>query len=293
VGPETYNDGLNPYASGLQVSSSDDLRGVLHSFPPVADKTITEYVATFLNGHQCSSDLYDGGGMVSSFMSSRAPAEILGSGELDAFFNFSALSSPGMDSHMPELYAAFGVDTLTGNSLNQALKGPLGQAMIAAQAVSRGVSQTVSISLVSGIDHHDEDYSTDHYPALYEAFDALTRLISYLKDRDLWKRTVLVVTSEFARMPKLNARGGRDHHLSNSCLVAGYGIQGGQVVGSTNNDEFMLETIDPETGDLLDVASGGIAMRPTDIHATVLTAMGLPYDHLSNQSPVVIDQILS
>ena len=33
VGPETYNEGLNAYASGLQVSSSDDLRGVLHRFP--------------------------------------------------------------------------------------------------------------------------------------------------------------------------------------------------------------------------------------------------------------------
>lgn len=293
VGPETYNDGLSSFASGLQVSSSEDLRGVLHSFPPAADPTIAEHVSTFLDRQQCASDLYDGDGMVSMFQSSRGPARILGGGELDAYFNFSDLSSPGIDDGMAELYAAFGVETLTGASLTQALAGPLGQGMIAAQALSRGLSQVVSIRLANGIDHHDEDYAVEHYPALYEGFDALNRLISFLKAQGLWDRTTILVTSEFARTPKLNARGGRDHHLSNSCLVAGNGIAGGQVVGSTDNDEFMLETIDPETGALADEDSGGIAMRPTDIHATLLSAMGLPYDHLSNQSPTVIEKILS
>ena len=94
--------------------------------PPEPDPTITGHVSAFLDGPQCASGLYDGDGMVSTFLSSRAPAEILGSGVLDSYFNFGALSSPGMDPGMPDLYAAFGVESLSGGALIQALRGPLG-----------------------------------------------------------------------------------------------------------------------------------------------------------------------
>ena len=36
----------------------------------------------------------------------------------------------------------------------------------------------------------------------------------------------------------------------------------------------------------------GLTMRPQDIHATVLTSMGLPYDQLLNQQPQIIKALL-
>ena len=67
--------------------------------------------------------------------------------------------------------------------------------------------------------------------------------------------------------------------------MAGKGIEGGQVVGSTDNDEFMLEPVDPVTGASLDEDSGGVVIRPTDIHATALTAMGLSYESSVESEP--------
>jgi uncharacterized protein (DUF1501 family) len=46
---------------------------------------------------------------------------------------------------------------------------------------------------------------------------------------------MVVVTSEFGRSPKINATSGRDHWPKVfSSLMAGGGIKGGQVYGSSN-----------------------------------------------------------
>ncbi|RME01897.1 MAG: DUF1501 domain-containing protein [Deltaproteobacteria bacterium] len=86
----------------------------------------------------------------------------------------------------------------------------------------------------------------------------------------------------------MNSRGGRDHHLSSSCLVAGKGIAGNRVIGATD-DTFFLQPIDPATG-VPD--ERGVRIRPPDIHATLLAALGLPHDHIANQDPVRIEAML-
>ena len=99
-----------------------------------------------------------------------------------------------------------------------------------------------------------------------------------------------MVSSDFAREPKINARGGRDHHLASCCLLAGMNIQGGQVVGRTTDDTYQSMAVDPVSGG---VSEGGVIIRPTDIHATVMEALGLPWDHLANQDPVLLQALLS
>jgi uncharacterized protein (DUF1501 family) len=45
----------------------------------------------------------------------------------------------------------------------------------------------------------------------------------------------VIVWGEFGRTPRINKKGGRDHWPRVSCgLLAGGGIQAGQVIGSTN-----------------------------------------------------------
>jgi uncharacterized protein (DUF1501 family) len=149
------------------------------------------------------------------------------------------------------------------------------------------------VRLATGIDHHDDDYQTDHAPALRAGFDAMGQLIDYLKETKdaggspLWDRTVLLATSEFARTPGVNSRGGRDHHLSSSCIVAGKGLRGNQIIGGTD-ETYTRMLIDPKTGE----TGGTMSIRPPDVHATILTALGLDTSHLSNQDPQVIEAML-
>lgn len=283
---ESYNEGLDPFATGLAVQGTGDLRDVLSSIGTPLSEGAASAVDRFLGletDHDCR---FDGDGMISTFRSSREKAKRLASGELLAHFDFVANPPPG--GEVAEVYAAFGIDPAAPQL---ALAGPKGQAAIAAQAIARGVSQVVSIELASGLDTHDDEWSTDHAPKLREGFDAIADLISYLEShldsrgRPYWERTVLVAFSEFSRTPGINARGGRDHHLASSCLVTGMGIQGGIAIGATDDAAFARQTVNLDTGE---VDPDGVLIRPPDVHATLLSAAGLPYDHIANQSPRII-----
>ena len=64
---------------------------------------------------------------------------------------------------------------------------------------------------------------------------ALTALISDLDDRGMLDETLIVVMGEFGRTPKLNTAAGRDHWPRVfSTVLAGGGVRGGQVIGSSD-----------------------------------------------------------
>jgi uncharacterized protein (DUF1501 family) len=76
----------------------------------------------------------------------------------------------------------------------------------------------------------------DYRETLCPMFDrAYTALLEDLRQRGLLDRTLVVAMGEFGRTPQLNLRGGRDHwpHCW-SILLAGGGVQGGQVIGSSD-----------------------------------------------------------
>jgi hypothetical protein len=60
------------------------------------------------------------------------------------------------------------------------------------------------------------------------------------------------------------------------------------VLGATST-KYDARRIDPVTGAPDD---GGVVLRPADVHATVLEAMGLDRSHLANQNPNVIEAML-
>lgn len=68
------------------------------------------------------------------------------------------------------------------------------------------------------------------------SFDAaFAALLTDLENRSLLDSTLVVATGEFGRTPKLNSNGGRDHWAGCwTALVAGGGIQGGQVIGRSD-----------------------------------------------------------
>jgi hypothetical protein len=85
-----------------------------------------------------------------------------------------------------------------------------------------------------GWDHHDQ-VEKKMRGAVPNFDKAYATLISDLENRGLLESTLVVVTSEFGRSPKINATAGRDHWAKVfSTLMAGGGIKAGQVYGSSD-----------------------------------------------------------
>ncbi len=64
---------------------------------------------------------------------------------------------------------------------------------------------------------------------------ALSVLVQDLDERRLLDDVMVLAWGEFGRTPRINKKGGRDHWAPVSCaLLAGGGMQTGQVIGSTN-----------------------------------------------------------
>jgi uncharacterized protein (DUF1501 family) len=200
-------------------------------------------------------------------MSARAQARQLVTASLHESFMFDA---PAQAS----LRARYGI---TPGQLDT----PSGRAALAAQALKVGLSRVVSLTLADGLDTHDGQWANDHSARLEAGFGALAALLGDLADTpspsggsgSLLDETVVVVTSEFSRTPRLNARGGRDHHLANAALLAGGGVQGGVTFGLTS-PRFMGPLKVSAAGDAADPA--GLAVRPEEVMLTALAALGLP-----------------
>lgn len=122
-------------------------------------------------------------------------------------------------------------------------------------------------------------------PPLDLAYSALLR---DLMDRGMLDETLVVCMGEFGRSPKFNAAGGRDHwgHVF-SLALAGGGIQGGVVHGSSDNHAAY-----PTSG----------IVQPSDLTATIFHCLGYPphtqiRDRLDRPHPIsrgrVIREILS
>ena len=62
-------------------------------------------------------------------------------------------------------------------------------------------------------------------------------LLDDLSKRGLLEETLVVLATEFGRTPNINVNDGRDHYpKAFSCMLAGGGIRGGQVWGSTDEE---------------------------------------------------------
>ena len=71
--------------------------------------------------------------------------------------------------------------------------------------------------------------------------------------------------------------------------MAGAGIRGNQIIGGTD-DTYNRLLVNPQTGG---TDNGKTLIRPPDLHATVLQALGLNHDHLGNQLPVILEAMLA
>jgi uncharacterized protein (DUF1501 family) len=147
-----------------------------------------------------------------------------------------------------------------------------GNACIAARRMLRANSGARFIQITqSDWDHHDNIYTPNagHWAAAKQFDPGLGALIADLKADGLLSETLIVAMGEFGRVPgSLNAAGGRDHFGQQSILMAGGGVKGGRVIGST--DKTGITTLDPGW-------SRGRDIRAEDVEATIYSALGIDY----------------
>ncbi|MBX9790235.1 MAG: DUF1501 domain-containing protein [Pirellulales bacterium] len=103
--------------------------------------------------------------------------------------------------------------------------------LLARRLVESGVP-FVEVQL-NGWDTHDNNF--DRVKQLSGQVDQpVANLLADLDARGILERTLVIWMGEFGRTPKINPRNGRDHYpRAFSALLAGGGVRGGQVVGST------------------------------------------------------------
>jgi uncharacterized protein (DUF1501 family) len=107
-----------------------------------------------------------------------------------------------------------------------------GQRMLLARRLVEAGARFVTLSY-GGWDHHQR--ITSQMKRLMPAFDqGFAALLGDLDERGLLDETIVMVSSEFGRTPKINDQAGRDHWSKVfSVAVAGGGIKRGAVVGSS------------------------------------------------------------
>ena len=90
---------------------------------------------------------------------------------------------------------------------------------------------------------------------------AFSSLVEDLADRGLLDETLVIMMGEFGRTPRFNSHGGRDHWPQcYSIVLAGGGVRGGQVYGSS---------------DKLAAAPLSDPVSPEDLLATLYHLVGL------------------
>ena len=113
---------------------------------------------------------------------------------------------------------------------------------------------------------------------LLPVFDrGIASLLNDLQDRGTLDQTLVVVLTDFGRTPKINGAAGRDHYPNvYSVVLAGGGISGGQVYGSSDHKGAF-----PKTN----------PCGPPDIHATMYRLLGIDpktviHDALNRPFPI-------
>ena len=132
--------------------------------------------------------------------------------------------------------------------------------LLARRLVEQGV-RFVQVSQ-GGFDTHNANF--DAMRRLGAIIDpAIGSLVADLQVNGLLDKTMVVVLSEFGRTPRINGGAGRDHYPRVfSSFIAGGGVKPGNVVGASDEDG---------------VAAAERPVRPQDLNASILHAMGIDY----------------
>jgi hypothetical protein len=189
--------------------------------------------------------------------------------------HFSALEKSdaleGMDSFYQRAYAmissdkaraAFAIKDEPEKVREDYGQNTAGQRMLLARRLVESGVRFVSLTY-GGWDHHDniKNAITSQMPSFDKAFAALIRDLDH---RGMLDSTLVMITTEFGRTPKINGTAGRDHYpkVFSICLAGG-GVKKGHVHGASDPTGGEPES-DPLTVE--------------DLAATVYHQLGIQHD---------------
>ena len=164
-------------------------------------------------------------------------------------------------------------------------KNGFGQGCLLARRLVEAGVPFVEVDL-GGWDNHQRIFQTlenDRLPTLDKAMSAL---VDDLSQRGLLEDTAIVWMGEFARTPRINAEGGRDHWARAwSVVVGGAGIQGGKAVGATNEDGTQVVTEPYSSEDLMASVCHGLGIS---LETTFTSRNGRPMK-IANSGKIIKD----
>ena len=163
-------------------------------------------------------------------------------GAMNTFYEraYSLISSP-------QAREAFNIDAEPNNVRDQYGRNVAGQRLLMARRLVAAGVRFVTLTY-GGWDMHSSitNGMRNQMPALDQG---LTALINDLDAQGLLKSTLIMVSSEFGRTPKINGTAGRDHWPKVfSVMLAGGGIKGGTIYGMSNStaSEPEADAVGPE-----------------------------------------------
>lgn len=188
--------------------------------------------------------------------------------EFESFHHFRALAADVLlGSAVKNAYDLEREDSKVRESYGDHLGG---QSMLLARRLTEAGVPIVQVCCAAGDlnggqgdmwDTHGDNFNRLKN-RLLPVFDrGASALLKDLADRGTLDETLVVMLTDFGRTPRINGGAGRDHYPSvYSVALAGGGIQGGQVYGSSDaNGAF------PRTQ----------PCGPPDVHATIFQALGI------------------
>ena len=147
----------------------------------------------------------------------------------------------------------------------------LGQgALLARRLVEAGVRFVTVSRGFNTWDHHKDIFTLLQNDFLPELDRAYSSLLEDLHQRGLLASTLVIVAGEFGRTPEINGMAGRDHWPNVfSLTLAGAGITGGRVYGSSDEKGMFVKDNPVQVADLM---------------ATIYRKLGIDYqrEYLSN-----------
>ena len=138
--------------------------------------------------------------------------------------------------------------------------------LIARRLAERGVRMT-QIYYGNGQPWDDHGDINNHRNHARKSDRPIAALLKDLKARGLLDETLVIWGGEFGRTPTSQGAKGRDHHSTGFTMwLAGGGVKGGRVYGTT--DEFGIAAVEER-------------MHVHDLHATLLYLLGLNHEKLT------------
>jgi hypothetical protein len=175
-----------------------------------------------------------------------------------------------MQSHAPEVVDVSKETEATRKlyGLDQKVTAEFGlRCLLARRLIESGVRFVqIYCGDTNGWDGH-ADVEGNHAKLCAQSDLPIAGLLKDLKSRGLFESTLVIWGGEFGRMPMSEGQNGRDHNPHGfSMWLAGGGVKGGQVIGTT---------------DAVGLRAAEEKAHVHDIHATILHLLGMDHERLT------------